>query len=415
MPRRQSLWQRAKMEQAALGKLAAVQEEGEEQQRKSSPFSLISGADAGLAVVAEIPHMSKSLEESEERRALKFASGKQLLEEQIKSLESYQADVLDRWHSPSDFGRVDLVCADLLKKGSILEAVKYMERVRGLMDLIVTKLKSKVQVVDPNTGDVVGGMKSTVPLAKTQAPKVQWADKEKEQQEQRRTFKPRRPSALNLKKKAKPGVLQEDLGKVRELQAANRELKDKMAKVEKRLADTKTRVEERDRALEITRERLNGRTMEAQSQTSRLQLLEKQKLDLKDKVDGLTALLKSTEEDFKRASKQAASMRSKLMQHDNQNKVGDLKSRGKDQEIEELQGKLKSQNFKLKGVEKLLAESKGHHAKKVEGLQARVKELEGALAERDKKVQYLQSTVASSGKAKKKGKKGPYETTLPGL
>ena len=38
---------------------------------------------------------------------------------------------------------MDLVCGELIKKGQVGEAVKYMERVRRLVDTLVTKLKTK--------------------------------------------------------------------------------------------------------------------------------------------------------------------------------------------------------------------------------------------------------------------------------
>lgn len=47
-----------------------------------------------------------------------------LLGDQIESLDKMSSDVMERWTSPNDFARVDLVCAELLKRGSFVDALR---------------------------------------------------------------------------------------------------------------------------------------------------------------------------------------------------------------------------------------------------------------------------------------------------
>eukprot|EP00740_Mantoniella_antarctica_P008434 CAMPEP_0181384780 /NCGR_PEP_ID=MMETSP1106-20121128/22172_1 /TAXON_ID=81844 /ORGANISM="Mantoniella antarctica, Strain SL-175" /LENGTH=72 /DNA_ID=CAMNT_0023504723 /DNA_START=81 /DNA_END=296 /DNA_ORIENTATION=- len=60
-------------------------------------------------------------------------------------------DVMERWTSPNDFARVDLVCAELLKRGSFVDALRYMERVEDVTRVICQKLRA------PAAREVAGG------------------------------------------------------------------------------------------------------------------------------------------------------------------------------------------------------------------------------------------------------------------
>eukprot|EP00227_Mantoniella_beaufortii_P006091 CAMPEP_0197612816 /NCGR_PEP_ID=MMETSP1326-20131121/58011_1 /TAXON_ID=1155430 /ORGANISM="Genus nov. species nov., Strain RCC2288" /LENGTH=138 /DNA_ID=CAMNT_0043181617 /DNA_START=249 /DNA_END=661 /DNA_ORIENTATION=+ len=103
-----------------------------------------------------------ALEGAAEKRMRNEAQRTKLLGDQIESLDRMSSDVMERWTSANDFARVDLVCAELLKRGSFVDALKYMERCEQVTRLICQKLRPaaarEMAGVDPVDGDdIVGG------------------------------------------------------------------------------------------------------------------------------------------------------------------------------------------------------------------------------------------------------------------
>eukprot|EP00891_Asterochloris_glomerata_P003184 jgi/Astpho2/3184/fgenesh1_pg.00052_%23_15_t len=76
------------------------------------------------------------------------------LEEQLAILEALQKEVQTRWRTSDEFGRIDIVVAELLRKGSPAEALSYLDRVRQLFDKIHAKLRS---TVDEPAAEASGG------------------------------------------------------------------------------------------------------------------------------------------------------------------------------------------------------------------------------------------------------------------
>lgn len=61
---------------------------------------------------------------SNTEKKMQDAKRTKLLGDQIESLDKMSSDVMERWTSPNDFARVDLVCAELLKRGSFVDALR---------------------------------------------------------------------------------------------------------------------------------------------------------------------------------------------------------------------------------------------------------------------------------------------------
>lgn len=99
------------------------------------------GDDKELLATEE---MRQRLITTKANRAMAAAQGKKLLNQQLDSLDSASVEVIERWSSTNDFAKVDLVCGELLKQGLFTDALKYMDRVRGLCDLVCAKLRRKI-------------------------------------------------------------------------------------------------------------------------------------------------------------------------------------------------------------------------------------------------------------------------------
>ena len=56
---------------------------------------------------------------------------------------THGAQVLEKWSSESDFSKVDVVCAEFIRRGAYKDAIQYMERVGSIVHTIINKLRQK--------------------------------------------------------------------------------------------------------------------------------------------------------------------------------------------------------------------------------------------------------------------------------
>lgn len=373
--------------------------------------------------------------------------------EQLDSLDRYQSDVMERWASPNDFARVDLVCADLLKKGFTVEAIKYMERVQSLTGAIVTRLKAKLKadraeneadhkaaeeqasLLAGEEGSKVGAPGAGGPtgasgggsglLRKAMAgARVKGADGKGSTIS--KVFTPK----LVAKIKAVAAVSsmaksmserhehqkryhdhpREDATRLREARKQNDELQKKLARLDRQVRDHQMELEEKERSLDATRKRVNQRGTELMSATARVELLEKKNQNLEDRVGGLKMMAEKYQEDAKKARTWATKLHSKLSKEQEASKdQGSVELL--EEEVKEVRGEMRKQTTLLKVKDRLLAESREHHQKGLEKVKAELEDLRQKLEHSEKRAKELGGDSSAPGGAKtlKKKKKSPYE------
>ena len=371
--------------------------------------------------------------------------------EQLESLDRYQADVMERWASPNDFARVDLVCADLLKKGFTVEAIKYMERVQALTGTIVARLKAKQKAdrveneADQKAAEeqasllaVKEGAKAGTPgggagagagagggslMRNALAKSARGKEGGGKGSTITRVFTPK----LVAKIKAVAAVSsmaksvseshqrqyhdhhREDATRLREARKQNDELQKKLARLDRQVRDHQTELEEKERSLDATRKRVNQRGTELMSSTARVELLEKKNQNLEDRVGGLKMMAEKYQEDAKKARTWAAKLQSKLSKEQEASKdQGSMELL--EEEIKEVRGEMRKQVTLLKVKDRLLAESREHHQKALAKVQVELDEVKAKLEAAEKRGKGLAGDASEGGtKTLKKKKKSPYE------
>ena len=305
---------------------------------------------------------------------------------------------MERWASPNDFARVDLVCADLLKKGFTVEAIKYMERVQSLTGAIVTRLKAKLKAdraeneADHKAAEEQASLLAGEEGSKVGAPgvggptgasgggsgllrKAMAGARVKGADGKGSTISKVFTHKLVAKIKAVAAVSsmaksmserhehqkryhdhpREDATRLREARKQNDELQKKLARLDRQVRDHQMELEEKERSLDATRKRVNQRGTELMSATARVELLEKKNQNLEDRVGGLKMMAEKYQEDAKKARTWATKLHSKLSKEQEASKdQGSVELL--EEEVKEVRGEMRKQTTLLKVKDRLLAE-----------------------------------------------------------
>jgi len=359
--------------------------------------------------------------------------------------------VQERWASPNDFARVDLVCADLLKKGFTVEAIKYMERVQSLTGAIVARLKAKLKAdraeneADQKAAEEQASLLAGEEGSKAGAPgaggpaaasggggtllrKAMAGARAKGADGKGSTISKVFTPKLVAKIKAVAAVSsmaksmsenhqkryhdhpREDATRLREARKQNDELQKKLSRLDRQVRDHQMELEEKERSLDATRKRVNQRGTELMSATARVELLEKKNQSLEDRVGGLKMMAEKYQEDAKKARTWATKLQSKLSKEQDASKdQGSVELL--EEEMQEVRGEMRKQTTLLKVKDRLLAESREHHQKGLGKVKAELEDLRQKLEQSEKRVKELggDSSAPGGAKALKKKKKSPYE------
>eukprot|EP00238_Polyblepharides_amylifera_P012660 CAMPEP_0196585954 /NCGR_PEP_ID=MMETSP1081-20130531/52679_1 /TAXON_ID=36882 /ORGANISM="Pyramimonas amylifera, Strain CCMP720" /LENGTH=564 /DNA_ID=CAMNT_0041907673 /DNA_START=210 /DNA_END=1904 /DNA_ORIENTATION=- len=320
-----------------------------------------------------------------------------ILQEHLEALDRQCSETMDRWAAPQDFSKIDLVCAELLKKGSFGDALEYMEKVKKVVEQLCLKLRAKhqesmklsemkaMEEEEDYPHDASRGSTPTCkhslhspldPLpqgggggAPSPAPKMLM------------TLAPPPP----VKADAKPGVYSELKRDFSQLTKQHKELtkqhaedtkdyQEQIAELQARLASSSFDVKQTTAEVKANKIRLLNRKLEQQAADTRAVQAESRARVLEDRVDALAVLLRQAEGKTNSGNAQVQHMRQKVA--DLQQQWGEVGAR---------EAKLAAQ---VAGVERQVAEREAE-------LRATGKAATVALTKQDQTIARLQDRLDS--------------------
>ncbi|KAK3239089.1 hypothetical protein CYMTET_50958 [Cymbomonas tetramitiformis] len=294
--------------------------------------------DAMAKLLLHIPPLLTIVRLSESRNCQDAESSprKTRHSDQLGSLDKQFNEVLDRWSSPQDFAKVDLVCAELLKKGSFTDTLKYMERVRGLVEVICAKLRPKAlkeayeagaAPEEGTGGKSLGGSYQSLQLP-TDLPEqpVKKAEPPKKKPVAKRIVL---PDTAEMERKAK--------AREQELQQQIDELSHQLEDVHKSLVDERRSSDKKEVNLAQARDRLVQKTLELQAAETRMIKAEGMASDLQGRVEGLNSLVRQADSTARRETGKARQLKQQILDSHSRQKVLDVVEDKYQTKVEALQ------------------------------------------------------------------------------
>mmetsp|Transcript_32426 Transcript_32426/g.62303 ORF Transcript_32426/g.62303 Transcript_32426/m.62303 type:complete len:645 (+) Transcript_32426:491-2425(+) len=328
-----------------------------------------------------------------------------LLSAQLNSLDRHFSDNLERWNKAEDFSKVDLVCAELIKKGGYGEALKYMERVKKLVDQLTSTLREKeVQgqrskeaalVAENSVASAAGSVGHPGP-SKEQLKALSRNRSERVSQLMRRDLMPATQGDAGLKKD-----LLAAQKKFRELQKRYDEdmhaNEQHVQSLTKQLDAWQSEAETIKRTASSTKDRLIKRSLNHQASETRATQAEARVQDLTEKLEGLSVLLTQAEARAAADASKVQKLHQRLLDSGNRDRESGSKEAKLASAVAGLEAEVQEKDTQLRATSKAANAALAKQDQVIQGLVERLDQQALELQRRDEILHAIGAKLQEGG------------------